>query len=516
MRQFCTQLCPILLTLRLTSAPAHAADSIDLSPRFEPGQTLRVSVDFQAGGNALVRLSGSNPNEGASGSVSGVTGSARDSNKNANNETHLPISVVATLQYDERRLAPFRSATGPASASSSLGATAGGSAPAVAGSSSSALSSGATAGSPSSAALAVRYYNEANATIKVDQGGVAPKLADSRRVIVVEKSNSRPALYSPAGPLPREELDLVDVIGNSAVLDTLLPTKPVAQGDTWLADAAAMAALLTFDTVTVCEMQSVLEEYNAAFAKIRLAGVVEGTADGTPTEQEVRAVYLFDRKHGRITRMNIAAREKRSIGGATPGLDATARLQIKLEPAPADTPLNDTVVATATRARRPANDVLYESPAQGLRLVHDRQWFITSQSREAVTLRRIDQGDVVAQCTITTLPRKAPGQVPLQQFQNDIAQSLGRNFGELVSARQWNSKGYFCYAVTSRGAVESVPIEWHYYLVAHESGQRVSLAVTIEGPNVERLARSDAALVEAIELFPPTPQAAAATTPTLK
>jgi hypothetical protein len=264
-------------------------------------------------------------------------------------------------------------------------------------------------------------------------------------------------------------------------------------------------------------MQNVLEEFNAAFAKIRLAGVVHGTADGTPTEQEVRAVYLFDRKNGRIARINIAAREKRSIGGATPGLDATARLQIKLEPAPADSPLNDTVIASATRARRPANDVLYESPAQGLRLVHDRQWFITSQSREGVTFRRIDQGDVVAQCTMTTLPRKTPGQVPLQQFQSDIVQSLGRSFGEMVSARQWvNSKGYYCYAVTARGAVESVPIEWHYYLVAHESGQRASLAVTIEGPKVEQLGQADRALVEAIELFQPVPRAARAGTAAVK
>ena len=54
-----------------------------------------------------------------------------------------------------------------------------------------------------------------------------------------------------------------------------------------------------------------------------------------------------------------------------------------------------------------------------------------------------------------------------------------------------------------RGKVEEVPVEWHYYLVAPESGPRVSVAVTIEGPMVDRLAGADRALVNGIQLAPP-------------
>jgi hypothetical protein len=493
------RVCPILILSALITAPAWGDETVDLTPRYQPGQTMRVSIDFQAGGNALVRVAANGDPSGATGSTGANPAPGATAAPNA--ETQLPVSVAATLQYDERLLAPSRSgATGSASASAGLGATGSASAP----------------GTP----LAVRYYNQAEATIKVDKGGVAPRLADTRRTIVVEQAPTRPMLYSPAGPIPREELDLVDVLGNSTVLDQLLPTKPVAQGDSWPSDPNTMAALLTFDTVSVCEMQSVLEEFNASFAKIRVAGVVHGTADGTPTEQEIRAVALFDRRLGRIARLNIATREKRSIGAATPGLDAVAKLQIKLEPAPADTKLTDAAIAAATRTRRPANDVLLEVPGMGIRLVHDRQWYLTAQNRQSVTLRRLVQGEVVGQCTINALPQKSPGQQgPLEQFQRDVVQSLGPNFGEMVSAGQWlTARRHYCYGVIARGAVQEVPIEWHHYLLANDTGHRVSVAVTIQGGQAERLAQADRAVVEALELFPPvqTPVQASAPTPTTK
>ena len=138
--------------------------------------------------------------------------------------------------------------------------------------------------------------------------------------------------FCPDGPLSREQLDLIDVVGDSYSINRLLPKQPVADGESWANDASVMGPLLTFDTVAVCEVQSVLDEFNANFAKVRLAGDVQGTADGAATEQEVRGVYLFDRKLRRITRLNLAVREKRSIGGATPGLDAVAKVQIKIDP----------------------------------------------------------------------------------------------------------------------------------------------------------------------------------------
>ncbi len=441
----------------LLAGSAHAdstTETIDLAPRIEPNTLSRVTIDLDAGGNDVVRAAtddkGAALKDGA--------------------EQKLPMSVAAKLQYDERRLVGAAGDT-----------------------------------SQNSSPLAVRHYNRAEGTLKVDTSGLAPKLADDRRLIVVESGAVRPNLYSPAGPLTREQLDLIDLVGNSCLIDRLLPADPIVNGATWKHDATVMGSLLILDSVAVCEVQSVLDEFNASFAKIRLAGVVHGTADGAATQREIRGVYLFDRRLRRITRMNLAVREMRSIGGATPGLQGVGKMQVKIEPLQSSPQLTDEIVAAATRAARtPALNLLYNSASLGFRAPYDRQWFITSEGRETITLRRVDRSDVVAQCTVTRLPPKSLGrQVPLDQFQKDVIYSLGKSFGQLVSSRQWtNAAGHHCFEVVARGAVEDQPVEWHYYLVAPDSGHRISLAFMIEGSMAPRLNQADRRFVEAIELIP--------------
>jgi hypothetical protein len=389
------------------------------------------------------------------------------------------MSVSAKLQYDERRFQ-------------------------------------ADSASANSKRLAARFYDQAEAVIKVGDSGVTPRLPEERRLLFLESHGQRPSLYSPNGPLSREQLDLVSAVGDSYGIDRLLPAKPVADGDSWPQDATSMAGLLALDSVAVCEVESVLEEFNASFAKVRLAGVVHGTADGASTEQEIRGVYLFDRRLRRITRLNLAVRERRSVGGATPGLDAVAKVQIKIEPIQTCENLTDNRLEPYSHAERSATrKLVFDAPALGFRAEHDRQWFVTARERQTITLRRIDGNDLVAQCTLAALPPKSAGrQATLEQFQNDVTYALGKSFGQLISSRQWqNPHGHYCYEVVVRGTVEQLPVEWHYFLVAQDSGHRVSLAVTIEAAAVERLGDADRALVQSLELFAPLAPAQTASLP---
>lgn len=448
------------------SHSAIAGERIDLTPGDDTGQLTHVSIQLEAGGHNLIPSQQQTP--------------PKTDEKTPAAEQQQPISVAAKLAYDEKRLIAV---TAPAST-----------------------------GTP----LAVRYYDQAEAVIKVNESGRTPKLPDEKRTIILEQGQQRPMAYCPEGPLSREQLDLVDVVGDSICINRLLPKQRVAEGETWINDATVMGPLLTFDTVAVCEVQCILDEFNANFAKVRLSGDVHGTADGAATQQEVRGVYLFDRRLRRITRLNLAVREKRSIGGATPGIDAVAKVQVKIDSIEKSTHLSDEVIATSTSsARTPLRDLLFESPTLGFRVKHDRQWYMTAERREAVTFRRVDAGDLVAQCTLTALPPKSAGrQTSLNEFQKDIIFSLGKNFGELVSSRQFqNAAGLYCYEVIARGLVEELPVEWHYYLVAQESGNRVSVAVTIEKPMLDRVANADRDLVESLQLFAATPAAQTAAQP---
>jgi hypothetical protein len=455
----CRRALVLISVVLLTQQLARAGESIDLTPQYQLNGLMHVSIQLDVGGHDLIRVPGDD--------------------KEAPSEKKLPSSVAAKLGYDELRLSDVTAAT---------------------------------TGTP----LAIRYYDTAEAVIKVDSSGRAPKLADDRRLIVLAQSDQRPALYCPDAPLDRKQLDLIDVVGDSFAVDHLLPSKQVAEGATWNNDATVMGPLLTFDTVAVCEVQSVLDSWNENYAKIRLAGVVHGTADGAGIEQEVRGVYLFDRRLHRVTRLNLAVREERAIGGATPGLDAVAKLQVVIEPIAKSEHLTDDVVGRLKESR-PASihNLSFEAPKLGFRVQHDRQWYDTAETRQAVTLRRVDNGDLAAQCTITQLPSKSAGrQASLEQFQKDVEYSLGKNFSELVSSRQWRNKaGLFCYEIVARGAVEQVPMEWHSYLIAPESGPRVSVVVTMEGRMVDRVANADSELVESLQLFPAVPETQTALQP---
>jgi hypothetical protein len=453
---------------------AVGAAPIDLAPLVPADSLTHVTVQLDAGGHTLVSA-----NDSTAEKESSTAEKESTNGKGKASEQKLPLSVVAKLAYDERRL-------GDASKTD--------------------------AGAP----LAIRYYDSAEAVIKVEAGGRAPKLSDDARLVVLGQSDRRPTLCGPGTPLSREQLDLIDVVGNPYSADRLLPTKPVAEGDSWANDATVMGPLLALDTVAVCEVKSVLEEFNADHAKVRFAGTVHGTVDGAATQQDVRGVYLVSRKLRRVSRLNLAIHETRAIGAATPGLDLVAKVQVTITPLKKSEHLGDDVVAKITRQNRSARpDLTFEAPTLGFRVRHDRAWYMTAEGREAVTFRRVDNGDLVAQCTLTVLPAKTEGrQTSLDQFQKDVTFNLGKSFGELVSARQWqNAAGLYCYEVVARGLVEELPVEWHYYLAAPQSGPRVSVVVTIEKPMVERLATADRDLVESLQMFPALTPAKTASNP---
>ena len=430
----------------LTANQALAA--IALAPQLAANDVSLVTAEIEVGGHVLVRGEPEEP--------SGDTQSRQ-----------LPLSVRAKLAYDERMV--------PADADDE------------------------------DPVVAVRYYEQAEATIKSDDGGATPTLPDEHRFMVVRgNGDRRHALTSASGPLQRRHLDLVDVLGNTVAINRILPTSAVEGEESWSQEPESIAALLGLDEVAVCEVESVVDKLSSKYVQVRMAGVVHGTIDGAATEMELRSVYLFHRNKRRITYMNLAMKENRSLGDATPGLDVVAKLKLAVKPLDSSPQLSDEVIAEAVTDKSTADTALvYEAERQGFRMLHDRQWFVTSEDRESVTLRRLDDGDLVAHCTIKRLtPKSADRQVTLKQFQKDVQFSLGDSFEHFASSAEWtNPAGYLCFRVVARGKVEEVPVEWHNYLVASESGPRASVAFTMEGPDAERLGDADRQLVDALELL---------------
>lgn len=358
----------------------------------------------------------------------------------------------------------------------------------------------------------IRHYDKMAVVLKLDQQELRPALRQSRSLVGVEIDPPSVTLFSPAGPLTRDELDLLEMHGASMSLLAyrLLPEGPVAIGETWKHSAALMAAMLDLDAVSQTDVQSVLRGVTGGTAEIEISGKVEGAVSGVSTQIELKANCHFDLSASRIAWFEMVTQESRSIGHVGPGLEARSRLQMKMTPLKESASLSDAALAGTKLTSGDELTVLsYESPEGGWRLAHGRDWFITGDERRRAVLRLIERGELVAQCNIHTLPDAAPDEkATLAEFQNDIRSGLGDAFGQFLQASERAGEaGYRIYRVVAAGQVEQVPIQWIYYLVADKLGRQVVCAFTIESKLLEQFGAADEQLVAALELDPPKPAA---------
>lgn len=353
------------------------------------------------------------------------------------------------------------------------------------------------------ASRSIRYYDKASAAIQVGSEAMKPALRDERRLVGVSIEGEKVVLFSPRGSLTREELDLVDLLGNSLLVDRLLPDKPVRVGDKWEHSRELLTVLLGLDAVSEVDASSTLLTVTDDRARFEMNGRVSGAVGGVTTEIELKAKYHFDRKANRVSWFGLLVKENRSVGHIGPGLEVTARLQMKIVPGSQATSLTDeSLVGLPLKPTPELIQLTYESPQGGWMFLHDRQWYVTADDPKQAVLRMVDQGEFVAQCKISSMPN-ATGtkELTLPAFQEDIKHGLDKSFKQFVEAGQSaNEHGYRVYRVVVEGEASDLPIRWIYYYVADKYGRQVVLAFTVEGRLMEAFGKSDERLLSALNL----------------
>lgn len=427
-----------LLLAWTTALPAvETAEKFLLTSHHRSGELARVEISLQVGGEVK------------------LVADAKTKN--------LPMSVVARLKYDERVLAVDRQ---------------------------------------SRPVRSVRHYDEAQAAIKVDQGGEKPSLDPRHRRIVVDKpEKSAAVLYSPSEPLSREELDLVDIPGNTLVIDRLLPPRPVALGESWKLDDQTLADLLSLEAVSWTDVECMLGRAADGIAEVSAAGSVSGAVGGVSTEIELKVKYKYNLEAQRISFFAMLIKEKRSVGHVGPGLDTVAKLLLSTSALPSSDKLTDEAIGQIPQQpSSEQSELSYASPSGRFRFDYDRRWYLTTDDPKLAVWRLLDRGELVAQCNMSALSGgKKP--VTLAEFQKDVQQSLGKNFGQFVKASQESSDaGYTVLRVVAHGSVSQLPIAWIYYLIQDANGQGVTVAFTFEQDLESRFAQADRALVSSLRL----------------
>jgi len=352
----------------------------------------------------------------------------------------------------------------------------------------------------------VRYYEKAHSEVKFRDGVHAPSLADPRRLMGVAVDPPDVNLFALREPLTRDELDLViDILGNSLLLDRLLPDKPVAVGESWKPADKVAAALLRLDGATRCELQCVLKEVTKTVARVELSGSIAGPVNDTTAKIELKGKYRFDLRTGRIDWFALVTKEDRGISQVAAGFNVTVRFQMTITPEePPPQLAKEKLAGLGVEPTPELSQLRYESPQDRWQITYDRRWYLNSDDRERAMLRLIRQGALTGQCNIASLQQREPDQlVSLEDYQDDVRRALGKDFGEFVEAKQWgDAAGHRVLRVVVNGVAHGkstdVPIRWIYYHVADQQGRQVALTFTVEQELQERFAEADRAIVDSL------------------
>lgn len=346
---------------------------------------------------------------------------------------------------------------------------------------------------------AVRLLAEARSSVQVDRRITKMSLRDSRRTIVAEGIPTGLRHFALEGTLTADEVDLLAVPADPLGLIGVLPVGRVPLNHTWTAGTWTLPLVTGLEAVSRGVLKGKITSVTETAAEISLQGTVEGAVGGAESQVTVNGTLVFDHRRGFLKSAEIVLEEHRQAGPVSPGLEIVARVSIRREMAGRKIRLNPGVVATCPKqATTRQLRLLLEAPG-GVRLFHDRNWYKFHQTADVAILRRLDSGQLQAQCNLSTTPSVAAGTVTSREdFVRDVQRTLGPRLRSVVSVESLPPKAGGAlrgWRVNASGIDHGLPMHWFYYLCADRSGRQVSLVFAVETSRLKAWGRRDRDLV---------------------
>lgn len=347
----------------------------------------------------------------------------------------------------------------------------------------------------------VRHYSEAVALTQIGGDKDQHTLPADRRLMVAARTPDGEFCFSLAGPITREELDLVAEHFDPHCLAGLLPGKAVAVGDTWnVSNEAAFTACL-FDGLVKNALSGKFTGLEGGIATFTISGTADGIENGAKVSLKVEATGRFHVASGRVMELTWRQTDDREQGPASPASKLEAVVVLKREVLAAEPKELQIVVP----AEPPAAAALlrFEDPKGRYRFDYPRQWHITGQTEDHLILRLLDGGELIAQATITAWKKAEPGKhATVEEFKKAVSESPGwmptRNLedGEVPL-----DGGRWLYRLLAEGKMEEQPAVQVFCMLAGPQGDQAAVTFALRPEKLKPLAGRDLQFVKAIE-FP--------------
>jgi hypothetical protein len=363
-----------------------------------------------------------------------------------------------------------------------------------------------------------RSYDRARAVIDRERDHSDRTLRTERSLIVAQRSKDHLTVYSPSGPLTREELELTAEHFDTLAISGLLSDKPVAVGATWHVSNAVAQALCSFEGLTEQNLECKLEDVKNDMARVQLSGTGKGIELGAMIKVKLEAAIQFDLKTKRIVAVEWTQHDERDQGPASPASTIETKLNITRSAVDQPGSLSDVAIVSVPDGFEP-------SPALLQLEFHDakgrfdyqaaREWETVVQGDEHTVLRLMDAGAFVAQATITgwTAAEKGKHLSP-DEFRKAMDETPGWQMErELQASEMPTDGGRWIYRLSTQGQLDGDKVLQNFYLVAGPDGQQVVLAFTLPPKEADRVANRELSLVSSIVFPAGKPEASGAKQP---
>jgi hypothetical protein len=180
-------------------------------------------------------------------------------------------------------------------------------------------------------------------------------------------------------------------------------------------------------------------------------------------------------------------------------VDLVAKLQVKISPIDQPQALTDAELMLITTKPTPSvMQLKYDGGKGPWRFSHDRSWYVYQDDPQTTVLRKLENGDLIAQCNVADMGTvDLQTMTTLEKFEQDLIAGLGNSFGKVAAKEEYADKrGCKVYKVTLDGVVDDLSLRWIYHLITDKSGKQTIVVFVVEAAMLDQFARADSVLLE--------------------
>ena len=354
---------------------------------------------------------------------------------------------------------------------------------------------------------AVRLYDSAIAKINLDTGKTKPELEMANHLVIARLKDTpgmRVEMASIKNMLNQKEYELLQTAADPLSLPLLFYKKQAAVGDKWKPNLDALAKFLNVDRIITTDVRMNLKAVENGTARVYVSGGVTANQYDVTSEISLAGYALIDLKTKQIQSVKLSTDERCPPGQISPGFEGRTRVNVSFKHGVEKVALSNKALADAMRSSKVAQRLKFESKQGNYRISYDPRWKLIAGESDTAIMRFIDKGQLLSQCTVVMLPRRAANQpLTLDKYKREIARVIeGDSGAKLVKADEAvTKKGVKAMSVTVASEEDGLPVNWIYYHLESKDGRQMTFVFTLAESVADRVVGVASQLVNEFEFL---------------